>query len=172
MSREARWQSATPRMFAYLDRSQQASPRWLDSFFRPARTSPPGGSHARHPASDRAAHRREPRIQEAPRGAQEIRRRTRRAQRARIPLSGSAVARERAEEVEADRQGPNGADDQASAHDHARLTAEVAPARFMVPSRETPGFRGLSHLSPAGDARMVDVSAKAETVREACARVT
>jgi cyclic pyranopterin phosphate synthase len=35
-----------------------------------------------------------------------------------------------------------------------------------------PGFRGLSHLTPAGDARMVDVSAKAETVREAAARVT
>jgi cyclic pyranopterin phosphate synthase len=35
-----------------------------------------------------------------------------------------------------------------------------------------PGFRGLSHLSPAGDARMVDVSGKAETVREAVARVT
>jgi molybdenum cofactor biosynthesis enzyme len=35
-----------------------------------------------------------------------------------------------------------------------------------------PGFRGLSHLNPAGEARMVDVSAKAETVREAAARVT
>jgi len=42
----------------------------------------------------------------------------------------------------------------------------------MTPSREMPGFRGLSHLSPAGDARMVDVSAKVETVREAVARVT
>jgi cyclic pyranopterin monophosphate synthase len=41
----------------------------------------------------------------------------------------------------------------------------------MTPSREMPGFRGLSHLTPAGDARMVDVSAKAETVREARARV-
>ncbi len=41
----------------------------------------------------------------------------------------------------------------------------------MTPSRETPGFRGLSHLTPAGDARMVDVSAKAETAREARARV-
>jgi cyclic pyranopterin phosphate synthase len=35
-----------------------------------------------------------------------------------------------------------------------------------------PGFRGLSHLTPEGEARMVDVSAKAETVREARARVT
>jgi len=35
-----------------------------------------------------------------------------------------------------------------------------------------PGFRGLSHLTPAGEARMVDVSAKSETVREATARVT
>jgi cyclic pyranopterin phosphate synthase len=35
-----------------------------------------------------------------------------------------------------------------------------------------PGFRGLSHLTSTGEARMVDVSAKAETVREAAARVT
>lgn len=42
----------------------------------------------------------------------------------------------------------------------------------MPPPREMPGFRGLSHLTPAGDARMVDVSGKAETVREAGARVT
>jgi cyclic pyranopterin phosphate synthase len=34
-----------------------------------------------------------------------------------------------------------------------------------------PGFRGLSHLTSAGDARMVDVSAKPETAREAVARV-
>jgi cyclic pyranopterin monophosphate synthase len=31
-------------------------------------------------------------------------------------------------------------------------------------------FRGLTHLSPRGDARMVDVSAKPETAREAVAR--
>ena len=42
----------------------------------------------------------------------------------------------------------------------------------MTPPREAPGFRGLSHLTPAGNARMVDVSAKAETVREAVARAT
>ncbi|HXJ81618.1 MAG TPA: cyclic pyranopterin monophosphate synthase MoaC [Candidatus Methylomirabilis sp.] len=42
----------------------------------------------------------------------------------------------------------------------------------MTGSRETPAFRGLSHLTPDGDARMVDVSEKAETVREARARVT
>src|SRR5580765_5049745 len=42
----------------------------------------------------------------------------------------------------------------------------------MTPPRGLAGFRGLSHLSPSGDARMVDVSAKAETVREAVARVT
>src|SRR5499427_6015485 len=41
-----------------------------------------------------------------------------------------------------------------------------------MPPREQAGFRGLSHLTPAGDARMVDVSAKAETVREAVARAT
>ena len=33
----------------------------------------------------------------------------------------------------------------------------------------TAGRRGLSHLSPRGDARMVDVSAKPETAREAVA---
>jgi cyclic pyranopterin monophosphate synthase len=42
----------------------------------------------------------------------------------------------------------------------------------MTSAGERPGFRGLSHLTPAGDARMVDVSTKAETVREAAARVT
>src|SRR6202158_619436 len=42
----------------------------------------------------------------------------------------------------------------------------------MCPPRDMPGFRGLSHLTPAGEARMVDVSGKAETVREAGARVT
>ncbi len=31
-------------------------------------------------------------------------------------------------------------------------------------------FRGLTHVSPRGDARMVDVSAKPETAREAVAR--
>src|SRR6266540_2177774 len=46
------------------------------------------------------------------------------------------------------------------------------PSRSMTPSREMPGFRGLSHLTRAGDARMVDVSAKAETIREAVARAT
>ena len=42
----------------------------------------------------------------------------------------------------------------------------------MAPPRERPGPGGLSHLSPAGEARMVDVSRKAETVREAVARLT
>jgi cyclic pyranopterin phosphate synthase len=42
----------------------------------------------------------------------------------------------------------------------------------MNRSRESPGFRGLSHLTPSGDARMVDVSAKAETAREAVAGIT
>jgi cyclic pyranopterin phosphate synthase len=41
----------------------------------------------------------------------------------------------------------------------------------MTPSREAPGLRGLSHLTPSGDARMVDVSPKKETVREAAARI-
>jgi len=42
----------------------------------------------------------------------------------------------------------------------------------MAPSPPREGFRGLSHLTSKGAARMVDVSAKAETVREAIARVT
>lgn len=41
----------------------------------------------------------------------------------------------------------------------------------MRTSREAPGFRGLSHLTPTGDARMVDVSPKKETARQAVARV-
>src|SRR6266852_2701344 len=41
----------------------------------------------------------------------------------------------------------------------------------MSPAREVPGFRGLSHVSPSGEARMVDVSPKSETAREAVARV-
>jgi cyclic pyranopterin phosphate synthase len=41
----------------------------------------------------------------------------------------------------------------------------------MTPSREVPGLRGLSHLTPSGDARMVDVSPKKETAREAAARI-
>jgi cyclic pyranopterin phosphate synthase len=41
----------------------------------------------------------------------------------------------------------------------------------MPPSREAPGLRGLSHLTPSGDARMVDVSPKKETARVAVARV-
>ncbi len=32
-------------------------------------------------------------------------------------------------------------------------------------------MRGLSHLTPSGDARMVDVSPKKETAREAAARI-
>jgi len=41
----------------------------------------------------------------------------------------------------------------------------------MPSSREAPGLRGLSHLTPSGDARMVDVSPKKETAREAVARI-
>jgi cyclic pyranopterin phosphate synthase len=40
----------------------------------------------------------------------------------------------------------------------------------MPRSRPPESFRGLTHLTPDGDARMVDVSAKAETSREAVAR--
>jgi len=41
----------------------------------------------------------------------------------------------------------------------------------MPPSREGRGFLGLSHLTSAGEARMVDVSPKRETAREAVAQV-
>ena len=40
----------------------------------------------------------------------------------------------------------------------------------MSPSGGKPSFRGLSHLTPEGAARMVDVTPKGETVREAVAR--
>jgi cyclic pyranopterin monophosphate synthase len=41
----------------------------------------------------------------------------------------------------------------------------------MPPSRERRGFLGLSHLTPSGEARMVDVSPKQKTAREAVAQV-
>ncbi len=41
----------------------------------------------------------------------------------------------------------------------------------MPPTRGESTFRGLSHLTPEGEARMVDVTAKAATHREAVARV-
>ena len=41
----------------------------------------------------------------------------------------------------------------------------------MPSSRERRGFLGLSHLTPSGEARMVDVSPKKETAREAVAQV-
>jgi len=41
----------------------------------------------------------------------------------------------------------------------------------MPSSREGRGFLGLSHLTPSGEARMVDVSPKKETAREAVAQV-
>jgi cyclic pyranopterin phosphate synthase len=40
----------------------------------------------------------------------------------------------------------------------------------MPRSRPHDSLRGLTHLTPDGDARMVDVSAKGETAREAVAR--
>jgi cyclic pyranopterin phosphate synthase len=41
-----------------------------------------------------------------------------------------------------------------------------------MPRNGRKSFRGLTHLTTAGEARMVDVSAKAETAREAVARAT
>ena len=41
----------------------------------------------------------------------------------------------------------------------------------MPPSRGKSPLKGLSHLTPEGEARMVDVTAKAESAREAVARV-
>ncbi|PYN23482.1 MAG: cyclic pyranopterin monophosphate synthase MoaC [Candidatus Rokuibacteriota bacterium] len=70
------------------------------------------------------------------------------------------MACQRAEEVEVDGQRPDGDDHPARSIRRHRLTN----------ARPSKSFRGLSHLSSKGDARMVDVSAKAETVREAVAR--
>ena len=42
----------------------------------------------------------------------------------------------------------------------------------MPPSRGKSPFRGLSHLTPEGAARMVDVTPKGETAREAVASAT
>ena len=42
----------------------------------------------------------------------------------------------------------------------------------MPRNEDRSSFRGISHLSPQGAARMVDVSPKAETAREAVARAT
>ncbi len=41
----------------------------------------------------------------------------------------------------------------------------------MPPSRGASSFRGLSHLTAEGETRMVDITAKADTAREAVARV-
>src|SRR5438034_8075500 len=69
------------------------------------------------------------------------------------------MAHERAEEVEADGQGPDGGDHPARSLRRHGLTKSRAGA-----------VHGLSHLSPGGAARMVDVSEKRETAREAVAR--
>src|SRR5574342_501735 len=55
----------------------------------------------------------------------------------------------------------------------SRGTRRRAGARPVVATREAvPGLEGLSHLDRRGKARMVDVSAKPDTAREARARVT
>src|SRR5947208_5353743 len=69
------------------------------------------------------------------------------------------MANERAEEAEADGQGPDGGDHPARSLRRHGLTKSRAGA-----------VHGLSHLSPGGAARMVDVSEKRETAREAVAR--
>ncbi|PYN32032.1 MAG: cyclic pyranopterin monophosphate synthase MoaC [Candidatus Rokuibacteriota bacterium] len=70
------------------------------------------------------------------------------------------MAHQRAEEAEADGQRPDGGDHPARSIRRHRLTT----------ARRAQSYRGLSHLSAKGDARMVDVSEKRETVREAVAR--
>src|SRR3989449_2795966 len=81
------------------------------------------------------------------------------AQARRPALGGPAMANERAEEAEADGQRPDGGHHPARSFRRHGLTKSRAGAS-----------RGLSHLSPEGAARMVDVSDKRETVREAVAR--
>src|SRR5437763_1645356 len=84
---------------------------------------------------------------------------TRGAQTSLPALGRPAVANERAEEAEADGQRPHGG------HPQAR-----PPRRHGLKKARAGSFRGLSHLSPEGAARMVDVSGKRETAREAVAR--
>src|SRR5207244_498919 len=74
-----------------------------------------------------------------------------------LALGGPAMADHGVEEAQADRQGSDGGPHPTRRAGRRRLTA----ARTS--------FRGLTHLSPAGEARMVDVSAKRETAREAVA---
>src|SRR5207245_2938544 len=74
-------------------------------------------------------------------------------------LGRIAGANQRAEEVEADGESPDGGAHPARSIRRHRLT-----------NARTKSYRRLSHLSPRGDARMVDVSDKRETVREAVAR--
>ena len=67
------------------------------------------------------------------------------------------------------------AKDRMEAIDRARPATASAPdgPRLIVAmprSRPDESFRGLTHLTPEGAARMVDVSAKPETSREAVAR--
>src|SRR5438034_8177924 len=69
------------------------------------------------------------------------------------------MANERAEEAETDGQRPDGGNHPARSLRRHGLTKPRAGK-----------VRGLSHLSPAGAARMVDVSEKRETVRAAVAR--
>src|SRR5262250_918 len=116
----------------------------------------------------RATDGRERRVPTSPNGAPGIRTRAGDTTRNRAALGGPTVADERAEEAEADGQGPDGVDHPARAPGRQRLTRR----RLTRPRKAAgdDGFRGLSHLSPRGDARMVDVSAKADTAREAVAR--
>ena len=124
-------------------------------------------------AFDRAS--QPPRITSSARSARSttaLRAGAERAERARVPGARSALAGERAEEAQAHRQGSHGGDDPAA---RAPPPPDAAPRLRlpMSPSRERAGFRWPlpPHTLPV-IARMVDVSAKAETVREAVAQVT
>ena len=65
------------------------------------------------------------------------------------------------------------ADTRARARSGKPAVRRARPARPPSPRSEAPaGLAGLTHLDARGKARMVDVSAKPDTVREARARVT
>src|SRR5207237_901400 len=88
-----------------------------------------------------------------------------------LALGRTGMASDRAQEAQADGQGSHGGHHPTRIGARHRLTTRVLPPGGPRATMER-SFRGLSHLSPAGEARMVDVSAKAETAREAIAHAT
>src|SRR3990172_4869678 len=116
-------------------------------------------------------------VQEAPSRPPGVREGTGRAEGPTLPVRRSAVAGQRGEEAEADGQGSDG-DYHPPGQPDPLLPGPglipppgaAHPVGTRPPRGESP-LKGLSHLTPEGEARMVDVTAKAESAREAVARV-